>query len=1115
MKSAIRWAITNTPAMNTLMISVLAVGLLSLVTLRREVFPEFDLEILTVMVPYPGATPEEIEEGICQKIEEAVRSINGIKKQTAVAQEGAGTLVLELETGVDPQRVLSEVRSEVDRISTFPLLAEDPEVQQITLRQPAIQVGLIGPDLDTADAEWELRDLAEEIRDDLLRLPAVSQAEIVGAKDYQIDIEIPEGTLRRHGLTLQEVARIVRRQNLELPGGLLRTESQDILIRGKNKRLVGEEIAKIPLVTQPNGVVLTVDDLGTVRDEFTDVTSETRVEGRPAMVISVERTSSEDLLAMTDAVLRFVEQRELPPGYEMITWEDRSVEVRERLALLTKNGLMGLALVVFVLASFLELRLALWVALGIPISLLGAAAILWATGQTLNMLTTFTFLMALGIVVDDAIVVGENIYTHRQRGVGFLRAAIDGTIEVLPSVAASIATTVVAFMPLLFVSGIMGKFIAVMPITMISILIISLFEAGLILPCHLAHESRNVGLVGRVRAIRNNMSAPMRWTLGSLALGLAVVVAFFWYPFYKLGGVFHWVTDHVERGLERFTERIYTPVLRFSLNNPTIAASTGATLLLLAVGLVAGGVVPFVIFPKLDSKTIEASITYPDGTAASITDAATRRLEAAIQQVGREFADQGTPVLRLTRRGVGYVTAETAPGHMETSSGGHIGSVTAELTDVSQREVNSEQVLARWREVAGEFVGAENIGFESTMRGPGGVPIEFKLLAKPEDVASLEAAVEKAKAKLHEFPGVFDISDDSSPGKWEFQLRLKDDAEAMGVPLAEVAETVRAAFYGEEVMRLQRGRHEVKLMVRYPREDRRSLANFNQIHIRTGDGAERPVTELAEVQVEQGYSEINRVDQLRSVTVSADVDESQANAREIVALLRNSFMPEMLAEYRGVSVRWEGQQEQTEESVNSLLLGLLVALVAIFALLTLEFRSYFQPVLIMAAIPFGLVGAVAGHALMGLPLTLFSLFGLVALTGVVVNDSIVLIDFINHRVRDGMPLMDALVESGRRRLRPVLLTSLTTIGGLLPLVLERSFQAQVLIPMAVSLCFGLMLTTLLVLLLVPTFYLAYARLTALMDAPIEQAAGAVVEATPSAADPEWVVNAEVVQQECR
>ena len=1081
MKSIIRWAIDNTPAMNTLMIGVLALGALALLKLRREVFPEFDLEIILVTVPYPGASPEEVEDGICQKIEEAVRSIDGIKKQTAVAKEGSGSLVLELRTDVDPKKVLAEVRSEIDRIPSFPLLAEDPEVKQLTIREAVIQVGVLGPDVDEPESERQLREIAERVRNDLIRLDNVSQATISGAKEYQIDVEIPEATLRQHGLSLQQVANILRRENLELPGGTIRTDAQEVLVKGDNKRITGEEIAQLPLVSLPSGANLSVADLGTVRDGFADVTSRTRIEGRPAMVVSVNATSNEDLLAVTADVREYREQAELPPGFDLVTWGDRSVDVEDRLNLLTTNGLQGLLLVLVVLTLFLNLRVALWVALGIPVSILGACAVLWLTGETLNMLTMFAFLMALGIVVDDAIVVGENIFAHRQAGKPALQAAVEGTYEVLPSVATSVTTTIIAFMPLMFVSGIMGKFIACLPVAMIAMLVISLLESTFILPCHLGHEPHSAASVDK---------RPLVIRMFSWSARQAV------YPYRFVEQLANRLNTWMNRMLDGFAERFYLPVVRYCIAHPGIPIASAVAMLLASVSLVIGGHVPFTVMPKLDSNDLQASIIYPDGTPAHVTAAGVRILEDSIRELAQQYEAEGRgTVLKLTQQSVGYGQSQSAPGQASESSGSHLGGLKAELYDTTTRTIKSDDIIRDWRNLAREkgrnFPGAESVTFGSAMMGPGGTPIEFKLLAPTEHVEELNDAVEKVKQKLATYPGVFDIDDDSRPGKWEVKLRVKDDAVAMGVPLGDVAETVRASYYGEEVMRLQRGRHEVKLMVRYPKEDRRSLADFEDIRVRAGDGVERPLTELAAVDLYRGLSEINRVDQLRSVTISADVDESIANARDITMDLRGGqrmfgslfgqspkvgFLDQLLKEHPHVRIRWEGQAEQTQESMSSLFVGLAVALVAMFVVLTIEFRSYFQPLMIMAIIPFAVIGAIAGHFLFLMPISLFSMFGLVALTGVVVNDSIVLIDFVNHRLKDGVPLREAILDAGRRRLRPVLLTSMTTIAGLLPLLLETSFQAQILIPMAVSLSFGLMLATILILVLIPTFYSVYGRM---------------------------------------
>ncbi len=1039
------WAIRNSPAMNILMVAVLVVGFLSFAGMQRESFPSFDIDTILVTFPYPGAAPQEVEEGICQKVEEAVRSLEGVKKVTSVASEGSGSVVLELDSDVkSPDRILDEVRAEIDRIPSFPEEAEDPEIRRVTVRRSAIRVGVIGPEDAGPSGELALREYAERVRDDLLQLDGVTQVDLIGARDYQIDIEIAESTLREHGLSLRGVAETVRRENRELPAGTLRGSSQEVLLRGNNRRTTGEGVAELPLISQENGAVLTVGDLGVVRDEFTDTASLAEINGRPAIALSVERSSEEDMLRMVDAVKQYAATAVPPPGYGLTTWSDQTVEVRGRLNLLYENALLGLCIVFFLLIFFLDLRLAFWVAMGIPFAVLGSAAYLYFADASLNMISMFAFVMALGIVVDDAIVVGENIYAHHQMGKPLRRAAADGAAEVMPSILTSVGTTIVAFTPMLFVSGVMGKFMAVMPAAVIAMLIASLFESLTILPAHLAHRD------------------------GALFKFIGTVL----YAFRWLVPPIHKANEFAGRVLKRFIETVYVPVLRASLHNRVVAVSGLAALLIAATGLVRSGIVPFVIFPKLDGNTIAASVAFPDGTPEAITRTTTARLEAAFWAVNERLSPSGQSLGQTSFRVVGSQLANTDPaaGQANTSSGSHLGSVELELLDTEQREMSSEQIVAAWREEVGEVPGAETLSIAARAVGPQGIPIEFKLLAPPEETDKLEEVVELCKDKLETFPGVFDISDDSIPGKWEYRFRIKPSAIAMGVRTADLAETVRAAYYGEEVMRVQRGRHEVKIMVRYPREDRRRLAALDELRVRTGDGIERPITELAEIEIVRGYSELNRLDQRRSITVSADVDEAVANARNIVAFLRTEFLPEVLRDYPGVQVRWEGQQEQTEESISSLFRGFGVAILVMFVLLSFELKSYWQPLLILLVIPFGAIGAIAGHALLGMPLTMFSMFGLVGLTGIVVNDSIVLVDFINARVRSGMPLNEALIEAGRRRFRPVMLTTVTTIGGLLPILLETSLQAQILIPMATSIAFGEVFATVVVLGLVPVGY---------------------------------------------
>jgi len=1071
MSSIIRWAVKNMAGVNFLVFAVLLGGLFSFFGMRRETFPEFQLDVILVSVSYPGATPDEVESGICQKIEEAVQSLSGIKKLTSICREGSGFTLLQLEPNIkDAQKVLSEVRSAVDRISVFfPERSEKATVEQVTFRLPAIRVAILGPKQGDSGTEQRLRTLAESIRERLIELPNVSQAQLLNVKPYQIDVEVGEDTLRKYGLTLSQVAMMIRKENLETPSGQLKSDGQEILLRGKNKRDFGEDIAKLPLIAQPNGVVLTVGDIGRVRDEFDDVAAINEINGRPALVISIERTSNEDLLSISEEVTAFVKRTEMPDGYSLLPWGDESLDVRDRIRMLRENGLQGGIIVFLLLAMFLNLRLAFWVAMGIPISLMGAGIGLYAMGETLNMLTMFAFLMAVGIVVDDGIVIGENIFAHRAMGKSNLQASIDGAIEVLPSVFSSVATTIIAFLPLLYVSGVMGKFIAVMPAAIILMLLISLVEASLALPGHLSHEEK-----------------PPKTALQKIQ-------HLFSRPLIPIERFFERISVRCNAALDWFGESFYGPILKLFLRHPLIPFALGFTVVSLAVGMVRSGVVPFEFFPNLDGKTIIGQVIYPDGTPASVTADAARRMEQSIRRISEDIAERETkegtnkttePTDRTAPRGpvkltflrVGSADAGNQ-GAGDRISGSHVAQVQVEIHDATERNITSDQLIQLWREEAGIFPGAERVTFQAANIGPGGKPLEFKILAPRENVAELDEAVEAAKEALAKYDGVYDIRDDSNPGKTEFQFTIRERAKSLGIRQEDLSEAIRSAYYGSEVMRLQRGRHEVKLMVRHPSNERRSLADFQDLRVRGADNVERPLSELAEIKVTQGYSEINRLDQLRSITVSAELDTAKANASRIASELKSDLVPKLLARNPSLRFRWEGQQQETAESFNSLAIGFVVAMLAMYLLLVFEFQSYLQPLIVLAIVPFGMVGAIFGHALQGLSLTLFSMFGMVTLAGVVVNDSIVMVDFINQCIHRGMLPREAIITAGSRRLRAVFLTSVTTIAGLLPMLLEKSFQAQALIPMATSLAFGLLGSTLLVLLMVPLLYHFYVLFT--------------------------------------
>lgn len=1040
-KGFVGWALRNSRLMNMLFLVVVLIGFARLVGLRREMFPNFSIDRALVSVPYPGASPEAVEEGVCQKVEEAVRSVEGVKKVTSVASEGSGSVIVEINPSVPNQNdVVDNLRSKVKEIN-FPGLTEPAKVELITFREPILRIGVLAPGkIDNPEVKWQLRKIAEDIHKKLIRVSGVSEVQLIGTPNFQIDVEIPERTLKQYGLTLQEVAERIRKENHELPAGSIRTKDQTVLLRGNNRHLTGEQIRKLPLVRKSSGAVLTVGDIGTVRDDFDDAPSYCKVNGRAAVVLSINRTLTEDLLASVHDVKEELKDYSLPPGFELQYWSDLSHEVSGRLRILGNSGLLGISLVFIVLALFLDLRLAFWVALGIPFSILASGAFLSFSGQTLNVLTLFGFIMGLGIVVDDAIVVGENIYSHIQMGKPLHVAAYDGAVEVMASVISSVTTTLIAFMPLIFVDGVMGKFLAVLPIALMAMLVASLFESLTVLPCHLAHKD------SFAFTILDWLFYSFRWVLRPIS----------------------WIQKLADRTLHKFIHDYYQPALVYVLHGKRIQfVSICTAVLIIGISLVSAGWVPYIMMPKADANRIAASVTFPDGTSEKVTSKSLRLIEHEFWNLQKRLDEANVGLLSYQIVGQRLANAEFG---RPTAFSENVGSVEVELVHSEKRNVTSEQLVEMWRKEVGTVPGIETISFASVGNEPAGQPVKFKLVAPKDSMVQLESMVEDVKAYLSSIDGVFDVTDDSSEGKNEFRIKVKDEAKAIGISEADLAQTVRSAFYGQEVMRLQRNRHEVKLMVRYPKEDRQSLVSFDRVRITKPDGQLVPITEVADVEVVRAYSEINRVDQLRSITITANVNEAVANAKVIVQGLKEEHLPNWQKTYRDVQVRWEGQEQQDAESMNSLFFGLIFAMSAIYVLLAFQFNSYTQPVVIMLTIPFGFVGAVLGHVVMGLPLTLFSIFGLVALTGILINDSIVLIDFINRKVRDGMAVEKAVVEAGIRRFRPVILTSLTTIAGLAPLVFETATEAQFMIPMATSISFGLIVATILVLFLVPVYY---------------------------------------------
>jgi multidrug efflux pump subunit AcrB len=1041
MNGAIRWMAENHVASNLLMLVLIVGGLILGFSIKQEVFPDITLDRIQVSVAYPGAGPEEVEEGVILKVEENLTGIDGIKQVKSVAAEGYGVVTAEVTTDADIDLVLQDIKSEVDRITTFPKDAEQPVVGKLLNRREVISVVVFGE-----LPERSLRELAEQVRDELLLEPGITQVDLSGVRPYEISIEIDENNLRRYGLTFDQIAQRVRQASLDLPGGTIKTNSGEILVRTKERRYVGHEYASIVILTTADGTEVSLGDIAKVQDGFEETDQFGLFDGRPAAMAKVYRVGDQKPTEISATVKKYVEskRRQFPDSVDLATWNDNSELFKSRKDLLVRNAMIGLVLVFLTLGLFLEIRLALWVMLGIPISFCGALLFMPAIDVSINMISLFAFIMALGIVVDDAIVVGENIYEHRQMGKPYLKAAVDGTLEVAQPVIFAILTSVTAFLPLLFTSGIMGKFIMVIPAIVITILLVSLIECLFILPAHLA--------IGQPR------KAPEGF-LGSLDKNRR-----------RFG-----------RMLQKFIDGPYRRTLALCLEyRYTTIALACAVLLLAGVGLVGSGIVKFRFMPEVDGDVIQVALELAPGSPVALTTQIQEEVVNAGLAVVAEY-DQERPeddsVMRSLYAAVGTSVSDRGPAGAFSSSGGNLANISMFLTQSERRGVAATEISNRWRDRVGEIAGLETLTFTSNLIHLG-ANIDIQLAH--EDFAVLDKAAERLKEIIATYPGTGDITDTYTLGKREVKVRLKAEARTLGVTEENLGRQLRGAFYGSEALRLQRGRNEVKVLVRYPEESRQRFWDLETMRIRVPGGGEIPLDRAAVLTESRGFSKINRTDRKRVVNVSATVDSQIANAEEVLAEIKATALPQMIADYPGLSFDMEGEDKNRRESMESMFNGFKLVLIIIFALLAIPFRSYSQPLLIMVAIPFGIVGAILGHFILGFDLSILSMFGIVALTGVVVNDSLLLIDYINRARRKGQPMLDAVIDAGQRRFRPILLTSLTTFFGLMPMILETSVQAQFLIPMAISLAFGILFATGITLVLIPSLYLVLEDVRALM-----------------------------------
>ena len=1029
MNRMIAWFARNSVAANLLMVSIVVSGLFGVSNVRVETFPEFSLDRINVQVPYLGAAPEEVEEAVCIRIEEAIQGIDGIKQITSTASEGMGSVVVEVEMGANLRKVLDDIKSTVDAIDTFPEQTEKPIIREMVRRNHVIDVAVSGP-ID----EFTLKRIAERVRDEISAIPQISQVELVSARPYEISIEVSELALRRHGLTFDDVARAVRQSSVDLPGGSVRSETGEILLRTIGQAYRGAEYESLVLLTRADGTRLNLGDVATVIDGFAETDQFARFDVQPTVLVSVFRSGDQSSIQIADLVSNYVDgaAASVPSAVSLTVWQSEAQILKGRLSIMTRSGIAGFALVFLVLALFLDLRLAFWVSLGIPISFLGALMLMPSLDVSINVVSTFALILVLGIIVDDAIIVGENIFRHQERHGEGLRGAIEGAQEIASPVVFAVLTSVAAFMPLMFVPGMMGNMFIVIPLVVIPCLLFSLVESLNILPAHLSHIPKR-GRPGPWRRFQGLMS----------------------------------------NGLKVFIQRVYRPSLDCGLRWRYVTAAVGVSTLIVTLGMVLGGWANFMFFPNVEADVIAATVTMPQGTPASVTSGAVRKIEIGAERLRQEvIASTGSDIFRHAYAAVGdQPTSSRGPGAMAIfadAATSHVGEVTIELVPADERTLTSEAVGNRWRELTDSIPEATSVTFQFSMMSVGE---DVDVMLVGPNIEQLTAAAEQVKARLGQYAGVFDITDSFQEGKQELQLGIKPGAETLGLSLEDLGRQVRQAFYGEEAQRIQRGRDDIRVMVRYPAEQRRSLGDLEGMWIWTPDGVGVPFDQVAEVQPGRGFASIKRVDRNRAINVTASVYASVTSSGAVLADLENRILPEVLARYPGVVYVFEGMQAVQQESIGALQVGFVVALFGIFALLAIPLKSYVQPLIIMSAIPFGLVGAVWGHIALGLDVTMFSMMGLVALSGVVVNDSLIMVDFINRRRQRHVDVPTAVREAGMARFRPILLTSVTTFVGLTPLMIDRSFEAAFLVPMAVSLAFGVVFATFITLVLVPTWYL--------------------------------------------
>jgi multidrug efflux pump subunit AcrB len=1056
MPRLIAWFVDNPVAANLLMFILVASGLLSLKDVRKEEFPNIETPVVTVTVPYLGAAPAEVESGVCTRIEESIYGIEGIDKIRTTAAEGRCNVTIEIDREADLSKALDDIKAQVNAISTFPANTERPIVSQLTMQSLVIQLALHG-----STDEKSLKFLVEDIRRDLLELPAVSLVKTLYLRPDEISVEVSESALRRHGLTISRIAETIRQSSIDIPGGSVRTDGGEIRLRSTGQRYSGRELQDIVVVSHPDGSRLLLQDIATIVDGFEEIDQYAELNGEPTMLIQIWRVGNDNALEISSSVLEYVDAREraLPSGLHLTIWNNEANELIGRLGAILDSAASGLLLVILSLSLFLRVRLALWVSAGIPVAIFGALAWFPSMDLSLSTLSLMGLLLSLGVVVDDAIVVGERIYTKEQQGLDSRAAAIAGASEVAVPVFFGVLTTIAAFLPMLSIDSNLGQFFLSIGWTVVLCLIFSIIESQLILPSHLAHRKRERGKsdVGR------------RWEHFQARLSDA---------------------------LERFANTRYKETVEWAINNRYVVLSTALAILLITVATLASGRLVFQFFPSVTGNNVVARIVMPEGYPLAGTKRALTTLQTSAQslreQVDAELPEGETAFLNeLSSIGINITQGAMV---IVGETGSHMAQVSLNLVPYRERSGMTPTKIANlWRELTPPIPDALELSFSANAVSLGP---DIDLELRGRDMQELGKAALALDDALHSFDSVYDISNSYRSGKRELTLEILPSAETLGLTQADLGNQVRDAFYGREAQRVQRGRDDVRIMVRFPEADRKTLNALESMHIRLPDGTEVPALSVAKLVETTGNAAIQRTDGQRRINVVGTADRSIAPPETVLTILFEETIPEIMAQYPGVSISQAGEAEERSAALSGLLSTSLIALMVIYALLAIPLKSYLQPLVVMASIPFGFIGAILGHMIMGYDLVFFSLLGMVALAGVVINSSLVLVDFINRNRRlHNMDLRAAVLDSGASRFRPIFLTSITTFLGLMPLMVTRDFDTAPFVPMAVSLGFGVIFATVVTLILIPALYVILEDWLSLF-APADEVSESVTENSP-------------------